>query len=110
MRPKSELYPKEQEEIIQKIIDILELDEQNSVTLHELDNNQEKQQKILDLLPDIRKYFTYSSNGVLMYPDKSRRVYLTIIKQITTQKYNIINKEIMIKGLRTRRYIFELKT
>jgi len=109
MRPKSELYQKEQEEIIQKIIDILELDDQNSVTLHELDNNHEKQQKILDLLPDIRKYFSYSYIGPLMYPDKSKRVYLSIVKQLTKQKYNIINREVTINKIRTRRYTFELK-
>jgi hypothetical protein len=39
MRLKSELYKKEQTEIINNIIEILDLDNENSTTLYELDNN-----------------------------------------------------------------------
>jgi hypothetical protein len=58
MRLKSQLYKKEQRDIIDKIINIMGLDDENSVTLYELDNNDEKQKKILDLIPEIRKYFS----------------------------------------------------
>jgi hypothetical protein len=61
MRLKEELYKKEQDEILDKVIDILELDEENSITLYELDNDTEKQQKILNLIPNIRKYFSYKN-------------------------------------------------
>ena len=36
MRLKSELYKKEQNEILEKIITIMNLDDENSITLHEL--------------------------------------------------------------------------
>ena len=39
MRFKSDLYKKEQEDIMNNIINILELDNENSITLYELDNN-----------------------------------------------------------------------
>jgi hypothetical protein len=39
MRLKSELYGKEQNELVGEIIDILSLDKYNSITLHELDND-----------------------------------------------------------------------
>ena len=46
MNLKSILYREEQEEIIEKIIDILQLDENYSITLYDLDNDNEKQSKI----------------------------------------------------------------
>ena len=49
MRYKTELYVKEQDEIIQQIINILKLDNEYSTTLYELDNNIEKQQNILKI-------------------------------------------------------------
>ena len=55
MRLKSELYKKEQEEIIDKICNILDLENRNTYTLYELDNNVEIQKKIMELIPEIRK-------------------------------------------------------
>ena len=39
MRLKTELYKEEQDEIINKIIEILELDTNNSIVLYDLDND-----------------------------------------------------------------------
>jgi hypothetical protein len=46
MKLKSILYKKEQDEIINKIIDILVLDNNNSIILYELDNDKIKQDNI----------------------------------------------------------------
>ena len=56
MRLKSELYKKEQDELTNKVIQILDLDEKGTTTLHELDTNEDKQIELLKLIPDIRKY------------------------------------------------------
>jgi hypothetical protein len=45
MRLKSELYQKEQDEIVEKIITILDLENKNAYTLYELDNNEEIKNK-----------------------------------------------------------------
>lgn len=45
MRLKSELYKKEQEEIVDKIISILDLENRTEYTLYELDKNEEVQKK-----------------------------------------------------------------
>ena len=45
MRLKSELYKKEQEEIVNKIITILDLENKTKYTLYELDKNEEIQKK-----------------------------------------------------------------
>ena len=58
MKLKSILYKKEQDEITDKIINILELDNENSIILYNLDNDKTKQDKILELIPEIRKYYS----------------------------------------------------
>ena len=61
MKLKSELYKKEQDEIIDKIMTALELDKDNGIILHVLDNDKPKQDKILELIPDICKYFSFTA-------------------------------------------------
>lgn len=45
MRLKSELYKKEQEEIVDKIISILDLKNNNIINLCDLDNDHDKKNK-----------------------------------------------------------------
>ncbi len=93
MRLKSELYQKEQNDIIDKIIEILNLDENNQVTLYSLDNDISKQNKIMSLIPDIRKYYSFRDIKGAAEPNKIDRPWLSIIKQITKYKYNILRKD-----------------
>ena len=51
MRLKSELYSKQQDETIEKIIHILNLPNTTSYTLYELDNNTDIQNRIMVLIP-----------------------------------------------------------
>ncbi len=113
MKLKSILYKKEQDELVDKIINILELDNENSIILFNLDNNKIKQDKILELIPEIRKkYYSFStiigasepinSFGVLpslmaslcnttksFEPTKAKRPYLSIIRQLIKSKYKL---------------------
>ena len=57
MRLKSDLYKKEQEEVIEKIIKILDLGNNSVIHLCDLDNYLDKQNKIMKLIPEIRKWF-----------------------------------------------------
>ena len=56
MRLKTELYQKEQYQIIDTIIDILDLQNKSSYTLYELDNNIDIQNRIMNLIPTIRMF------------------------------------------------------
>ena len=47
---------------MKKFIGILDVPETNTITLYELDNDKEK---IIELIPDIRKYFSFNSLIVL---------------------------------------------
>jgi hypothetical protein len=90
MRLKSELYKKEQEEIVDKIITILNLENKTEYTLYELDKNEEIQKKIMELIPEIRKYYAFNNMKSVGEPNKRKRPWLSIIKNLLKTKYNII--------------------
>ena len=112
MRLKSDLYKKEQEEVIEKIISILDLTNKNTYTLYELDKNEEMQNKIMELIPEIRKWFSFNGIKAVGEPSKIKRPWLSIIKQLLKSKYNIESKDFQFtenrKYIRTHIYSFEL--
>jgi hypothetical protein len=93
MRLKSELYKKEQEEIVDKIISILDLENRTEYTLYELDKNEEIQNKIMELIPEIRKYYAFNNMKAVGEPNKRKRPWLSIIKNLLKTKYNIISND-----------------
>jgi hypothetical protein len=110
MRLKSELYKKEQDEIIDKICKILDLETKHTYTLYELDNNKEIQEKIMELIPEIRKWFSFNNMKAVGEPEKRKRPWLSIIKQLTKDKYRLESKAFRItennKEIRTYQYTF----
>lgn len=109
MRNKSDLYKHEQFNLSNQIIDILKLID-NRITLHELDNSPEKTNKILSLLPELRKYFAFRNMCGIENPENMKRPWLSIIKHVVKISYHIEMKDKMItinkKPIRTRVYIF----
>ena len=113
MKLKSILYKKEQDELVYKIINILDLDNENSIILYNLDNDKIKQDKILKLIPEIRKYYSFSTIIGASEPIKTKRPYLSIIRQLTKSKYKLNSYDYRIKednkeDIRTKKYFFEL--
>jgi hypothetical protein len=110
MRLKSELYKKEQEEIIDKIITILDLENKKTYTIYELDNNLEIQNTIMELIPEIRKWFSFNNMKAVGQPEKRKRPWLCIIKQLTKSKYNLLSDDFRFfdndKEVRTHKYTF----
>ena len=110
MRLKSELYKKEQDEIIDKICKILDLETKNTYTLYELDNNKEIQNQLMELIPEIRKWFSFNNMKAVGEPEKRKRPWLSIIKQLTKEKYHLESKALRItennKEIRTYQYTF----
>lgn len=88
MRLKSELYKKEQDEIIEKIVNILDLKNKTEYTLYELDKNEEIQKQIMELIPEIRKWFSFNNMKAVGEPNKIKRPWLSIVKHLI--KKNII--------------------
>jgi hypothetical protein len=99
MRTKlSEKYQTEREEICNKIITILDLKEDKNFLLCELDNDIEKQQKILELKEEIQKYFACSTISSFKPNFICKRPYLNIIRSILRQqKFIVEGKDIELK-------------
>ena len=97
-------------EIIDKIITILDLGNKNIYTLYELDNNLEIQTKIMDLIPEIRKWFSFNNMKSVGEPERIKRPWLSIIKHLTKTKYTLESKSFHFKNkekwVMTQQYIF----
>ena len=110
MRLKSELYKKEQEEIVDKIVKILDLENKTEYTLYELDKNEEIQKKIMELIPEIRKYYAFNNLKAVGEPNKRKRPWLSIIKNLLKSKYTIESIDFRMMDndveIRTHKYIF----
>jgi len=110
MRLKSELYKKEQEEIVDKIVKILDLENKTEYTLYELDNNEEIQKQIMELIPEIRKWFSFNGIKAVGEPQKIKRPWLSIIKHLIKSKYNMKSLDYHFtengKHIRTQMYNF----
>ena len=110
MKLKRDLYKNEQDIIIDKLMNILKLDSNNSFILYEFDNDIDKHEKIYEIIPEIKQYFKIGSVKSLTYPDKIKRVYLSIIKLVMKNEYDIFSKDFrMVKNeniIRTKKYYF----
>jgi hypothetical protein len=94
----SEKYPTEREEICNKIISILNLKEDNTFLLCELDEDLEKQNKILELKEEIQQYFACSTISSFKPNFDCKRPYLNIIRSILRkQNYIFIGNDYTIK-------------
>jgi hypothetical protein len=91
MRQKlSELYKNEREEICIKLIKILNLDNNNCFLLSELDTNLEKQNEIINMKDEIKKYFECSTISSFKPKFKCKRPYLNIVRSILRKQNFII--------------------
>jgi hypothetical protein len=99
MRQKlSEKYQTEREDICSKLINILELGEDNTFLLCDLDNDIEKQNKILAMKEEIQNCFACSTISSFKPNFECKRPYLNIIRSILRkQNYNFIGNDFTIK-------------
>jgi len=93
----SEKYNSEREELCKKIIGILELNN-NTFLLNELEENIEKQSKILSLKQEIQRIFECSTISAFKPNFPCKRPYLNIVRSILRkQKYDFTGDDILIK-------------
>lgn len=110
MRPKSETFKEEQEAIKKQLLDILDLHnadfnpEVKTTTLFELDQEYKKK-KVVDLIPQIRKYFAVK-NKAFFYPEDMKRLHMTVIRDVLKNDYKINSTFVWESGIKTRRYYF----
>ena len=82
----SEKYKDERETICNKILEILDLDENNSILLFDLEKDITKQNLILDMKEEIRKYFAVSCLTPFKPNATCNRPYVNIIRGILRQQ------------------------
>ena len=102
-------YKKEQQEILDKLLEILNYNNDYTFYLYDLDNKIKLQESIINLSNDIRKYYP-SSSCMGINGKKCKRPYLSIIRYII--KFH--NKELYFmdytleiengKTIRTKKY------
>lgn len=97
MRLKKELYKKQQIELSLKIVNLLELDENNQIILYHLDNDINKINNIMSLMPDLRKFFSFTNIKGIESPEMLKRPYLSIIRQVTKLTHTMKGKDKQLK-------------
>jgi len=115
MSKKEDKNKDKQIEIKNKILDILNINENNkSIILYDMDKNMELQNAILSLEKDCEKYFACSNWTYFVYKrleKESERKYLILLKNILSAcKIEYVNKSHYIKindeRIKTVKYIF----
>ena len=110
MTRKNQLYAVEQREICDKAIEILALDERNSVWLGHLDDDIDKQKRLLALITDIRRYFAFNNIPGAAHPETTTRAWLSIARGVTSPFYDWARQEEQINKRRTSRFFLTEKS
>lgn len=85
-----EKYHNEREELCKKIIEILDLNENSEFILYDLDQNIDKQQRLLELKTEIQKYFECSTISTFKPNFSTKRPYLNLVRGILRKQGYII--------------------
>jgi len=108
-----EKYHNEREEICKKILSILDMEDGHSFILYHLEHDIEKQNKILELTNEIKKYFDCSKMQVFRGKLTSHRTYVNIIRRILRlQGYTFTSHNTLLyfpngMHINTMKYIIE---
>lgn len=86
----SEKYQNEREDICKRLIIILNLDENNSFLLCDLDEDTKKQNQITEMKEEIQKHFACSTISSFKPNFECKRPYLNIVRSILRQQQYII--------------------
>ena len=88
----------------------MDLKNKTEYTLYELDKNEDIQKKIMALIPEIRKWFSFNSMKAVGEPNKIKRPWLSIIKHLIKLKYKMVSLDYHFtenkKHIRTQKYQF----
>jgi hypothetical protein len=111
--PKSRKFAIEQAEIQNKIIGMLNL-EGNGFYLYDLDRKKDLQKQIMDLVPEIWKCFPHVNITGLIYPEKCKRPWLSIVRGVIKNRYTLKYKSCRYQvnggSTHTMRYFLERKS
>lgn len=89
----SDKYATQRESICAQILTILDINEDNTFLLCELDADIDKQQQLLNLIDDIKTYFACSTISSFKPNFSCKRPYLNIIRGILRQQSYIVTSK-----------------
>ena len=105
MREKLETkYHTEREDICDRLISILELDENHSILLNALENDTDKQTKILEMKDEIQKYFAVSCLSPFKPNATCKRPYINILRGILRKQGYTFEGSTIITSLNDGKY------
>ena len=97
---KSDLYEKEQKEILDKLLEILEINDDNrTIIIYNIDKNKEKIDAILSLKEDVHKYFNSSKWSLFRnYDNKNNKEHILLIRGLlNAMNVDYVSTSIRIK-------------
>ncbi len=75
---KAEIYDKERKQILKKILEILEINNNNRIFfIEDIEKNDNKKNQILETLPEVKKYFSCAHWTVVLYDTPQQWLSLT---------------------------------
>lgn len=105
---KKTLYKEERNKLLNEIINIMNLDENNSILSIELENNQKLKDKLLNSINDIKKYYRCSSWGYFVSENNDEKGnHISLLRAIFKDHgYSIYSKKITCEYNRIKqRYV-----
>ena len=108
-RPNKDIYINERLEVVNKLNNILGLNDNNdNFILYELENNEDKQKQIYNLECDVKNYFKYSTWGYFN-SKYTKKGYMSLLRSIyKSMGYNIFHKSYKVnngeKIIHSKRY------
>ena len=85
----------------------MDLENKTEYTLYELDKNEEIQKQIMELIPEIRKYYSFNGIKAVGEPNKIKRPWLSINIGIKMINFIEIIIYLLLNMLMERKYLFE---
>lgn len=80
---KKDKYPNERQDVLNRLYTILGITETNKIFyLDELEKDVNKQNQIIALVPDVKKYFAYGMWSYFAKPQLTDKRYLSLAKSI----------------------------
>ena len=97
MISKNVQFREQQRSIIRDLESILDLQPFSQHILHELDQNKDVQEKIVNLIPRIREAYNCNNIKAVTDTERLKRPWLSIMKTILKPKYQIVTTDHHIK-------------
>lgn len=112
MRLKSELYSEQQTQIKNTLFSILDIPNKTVFLAHDIEEDKNTVQAILDLIPSIRKYFSTGNLTAFTETEKSKRPWFSVFRFLIKDTYNLMITDCYIPQHRkkTRKYTLIPKT